>query len=251
MGGASRNEKKRRQEAANERLAAAGITPPQRSGNRTGTVVLGAVVAVAVVVGLVLWWRGSDDPVAAEYPVNAAGAVVTAGQASAPVAVDVFSDYVCPGCERFEQRYGDEMTEALNAGRLTVRHHAVGLLDENSDPAGYSSRAANASVCAAAAGVFPAYHARLFAEMPAQGGPGLSDDQLVGFGTELGAPASFGECVRSGANADAVAAETQAMIDDTALRNAEGEVATPTVLLDGARVDLDDTSWLSDALPAE
>jgi protein-disulfide isomerase len=253
VGGASRNAKKRQQELARQRLAAAGISPPQRSGgNRTTVIAVVAVLAVAVLVGLgVSITRGSsgdETPVAPTYAVATDGAVITAGPASAPVVVDIYSDYIRPACERFERRYGAEITQALNAGQITVRHHAVGLLDQNSDPAGYSSRAANASVCAADAGIFPAYHGQLFAEQPAGGGPGLSDEQLVAFGTELGAPAGFAECVTSGTNSAAVAAETQAMIADPAVRNAQDQVATPTVLVGGARVDLGDTGWLANAI---
>ncbi|HVL83611.1 MAG TPA: thioredoxin domain-containing protein [Pseudonocardia sp.] len=250
MGGASRAEKRRKQAEAERRLAAAGIEAPQRaSGRRAPLLVVAAVVGIAVVVGLVLLLRGgSGEPVAANYAVSRDGAVVVAGQPSAPVTVDVYSDYICPFCERFEERYGDEITEALNAGQIAVRYHEVGLLDSFSEPPGYSTRAANAALCAADAGIWPAYHDRLFAEQPAEGGPGLLDDQLVAFGTELGAPATFDECVRTGANAEAVATQTQAMIDDPAVKNAQGQTGTPTVLVNGTRVDISDGDWLSNAI---
>jgi protein-disulfide isomerase len=251
VGGASRNEKKRRQEVANQRPAAAGVTPPKQAGGRIPLLVVAGVVAVAVVVGLVaLLTRGSGEPIAADYPVSASGAVVTAGQDTAPVTVDIWSDFICPACERFEERYGDELTEALNTGQITVRYHEIGLLDEFSEPPGYSTRAANAALCAVPAGLYPAYRDRLFADQPAEGGPGLSDDELVAIGAELGAPASFGECVRSGMNTAAVTAETRATIDDPALRNEDGNVGTPTVAVGGERVDIGDSSWLSDLIAA-
>ncbi len=248
MGGASRSEKRRRQEAA-QRLAAASIrVPPKRTASRTPWIVVAVVVAVAAVVGVTVWQaRGPGEEVAPTYTATASGAVITAG--TGPVAVDVYADYLCPQCERFEERYGNELTVALNDGRITVRQHAVAILDSATEPAGYSTRAANAASCAASAGVFPAYQARLFDEQPAEGGPGLSDEQLVAFGTELGARGGFAECVLSGANSAAVAAETEAAASDPALLS-NGRFGTPTVAVDGAKVDISDPGWLQDGIAA-
>jgi protein-disulfide isomerase len=246
MGGASRNEKRRKQEEADRRLAAAGIQPPERRANRTPLFVVGGVLAVAVVVGLVvLLTRGTGAAVEPTYTATADGAVVTAG--SGAVVVDVYEDYLCPQCERFESRYGDELTTALNEGRIAVRYHSIAILDRLTEPAGYSTRAANAALCSVPAGIFPQYHHRLFDEQPAEGGAGLTDEQLIGFGTELGAPADFADCVRDGTHADAVAAETEASTDDPALQT-EGRFGTPTVAIGGRKVDLNDTSWLQNAI---
>jgi protein-disulfide isomerase len=249
VGGASRSEKKRRQKAAAQRLAAAGITPPRRRGSVPVFVVV-AVLAVALVAGLLLWLaRGAGEAVAATYPVASDGGVVIAGQTAAPVAVDVYSDYMCLGCERFEKAYRDELTEALNAGQIVLRYHPIAILDDRSSPAGYSTRAANAALCAAPAGIFPSFHDTLFAEQPAQGSAGLTDDQLVGVGTTLGATGDFAGCVRAGANQAAVAALTRATVADQALRH-DGAFGTPTVTVNGGLVDVNDTAWLQSAIAA-
>lgn len=247
MGGASRNDKKRRQEAANERLAAAGIrVPPKDTSNRTRIIVVAVVVAVAVVVGLVVWLaRGSGGSVAPTYTVSQSGAVVTAG--SGPVAVDVYEDYLCPNCERFEERYGDELITALNANQVTVRFHGTAILDRSTTPEGYSTRAANAALCSAPAGVFPAFHKRLFDTQPVEGSAGLTDDQLIAFGTELGAQGDFAGCVRKAANATAVAAETEAAALTPALQT-NGQFGTPTVAVNGQKINLNDPGWLRDAV---
>ncbi|WP_219412713.1 DsbA family protein [Pseudonocardia nigra] len=247
MGGAGRNEKKRRQEAANARLAAAGIQRPPQP-NRTPLIVVAAVVAVALVVGLVLLWnRSSGEDVVPTYSATASGAVVTAG--SGPAIIDVYEDYLCPGCERFEERDGDAITTALNNGELTVRYHSIAILDELTDPAGYSTRAANAALCAVPAGIFPAYHDKLFDKQPAEGSAGLSDEELIAFGTELGAQGDFAACVRDGRHTDEVAAETEAATSDPALQT-DGTFGTPTVAVDGRKIDLNDASWLQDAIAA-
>ncbi|MBW0118896.1 DsbA family protein [Pseudonocardia abyssalis] len=250
MGGASRNEKKRKQEAANARLRAAGITPRKGQqtgdGKRTTFIAVAVLAVVALVVGVVvLVTRDSGDTASAPtYTASTADGVVTAG--SGPIVVDVYEDFLCPVCERFEERYGQELTDAMNAGQITVRYHSVAILDELTDPVGYSSRAANAALCAVPAGIYPAYHSRLFDEQPAERSSGLTDEQLTAFGTELGA--DLGACIGGAANADAVASVSEAATSDAALRNADGDFGTPTVLLDGARVDISDTGWLQKAL---
>jgi protein-disulfide isomerase len=224
MGGASRNDKRRKQEAAERRLAAAGIRVPQKR-NRTPMIVVAVVLVVAVVVG---------------------GAVLIARA----LGIDVYEDYLCPACERFETRYGNEVTTALNDGKITARFHTIAILDVQSNPAGYSTRAGNAALCAVSAGIFPRYHKKLFDDQPAEGSAGLSDDQLIAFGTELGAQGDFAACVQGNTHGDAVAKETEKARTDTALQT-NGRFGTPTVAIDGKKIDLNDTSWLQKALEGQ
>ncbi|GAA5129493.1 DsbA family protein [Pseudonocardia adelaidensis] len=245
MAGGSRAEKQRKQEAAQRRLAAAGIQAPQKR-NRTPMIVVAVVIVLAVAVGgAVLIARALGADVEPTYTAKADGAVVTAG--TGPAVIDVYQDYICPSCERFEERYGNDITTALNEGRLTVRFHPIAILDEQSNPAGYSTRAANAALCAVPAGIFPRYHKKLFDEQPAEGSAGLSNEQLIQFGTELGAQGDFAGCVQGNSHADAIAKETDKATKDPALQT-EGRFGTPTVAIDGKKIDLNDTSWLQKAL---
>lgn len=245
MGGGARGDRRRRQDDATRRLAAAGIVvPPKRP--TSPFVVVGVVVLVAVLVGAgVLWWRHRPAAPTPTYTASVADAVVTAGRGAA--SIDVYEDFLCPNCERFEQRDGAAITTALNAGTLTVRYHAIAILDRSSTPAGYSTRAANADLCAAAAGVFPTYHATLFAEQPDEGGAGPTDEQLIAFGTQLGATGDFAGCVTQGTHASAVTAETARATADAGLLT-NGRFGTPTVAVDGKKIDLNDASWLPKVL---
>ncbi len=243
MGGASRNERKRRQEAAARRLASAGIQVPQKRSN-TPLIIVVAVVVVAVLVGgVVLYLRNSSGgpDVTPNYKTTASGAVVTAG--TGKPTIDVYEDFLCPNCEVFEKTYGNEIVSALNSGKLTARFHSIAILDSRTNPAGYSTRAANAALCAVQAGVYPAYHQKLFASQPSEGSAGLTNDQLVQFGTELGAKGDFASCVTGAKNAAAVTAETQKAIADPALQT-NGVFGTPTVVANGAMVNLNDANWL-------
>ena len=155
-----------------------------RKDNRVKVGIIVAVVVVAVVAAIFVVlnrpWDSSAQPVAATYPVAVDGVVVTAGQPTAPVTIDVYEDFLCPFCERFETRNRDDLTAALNEGRVKVNFHALNILDARTTPPGYSTLAANAALCAVPAGIWPAYHERLFAEQPAEGSAGLTAAQLVG-----------------------------------------------------------------------
>jgi len=245
MGGAARNDKQRRQAEAQARLRAAGISVPQKKKSSTPLIVVVVVLVVAVLIGgFVLYARNrSTTPAAAvspSYTTTASGAVVTAGKGKA--VIDVYEDFLCPNCERFEARDGAAITAALNAGTLTVRYHAIAILDRNTTPVGYSTRAANAALCAAAANVFPAYHAALFAQQPAEGSAGLTDQQLAAL-APAGTSADFATCVTSGRNAAAVTAETQKAVSDPNLQT-QGQFGTPTVAANGTKVNLNDSNWL-------
>ncbi len=250
MGGASRNDKKRRQEAANQRLAAAGIQVPAKAANRTPLIVVGVVLLVAIVIGgAVLYFRTTANGTAAAptYTATVSGAVVTAG--TGKVVVDTYEDFLCPICNQFEKRYSAQTVDALNSGKISVRYHTIAILDPSSTPAGYSTRAANAAICSVSAGVYPAYREKLFAEQPAEGSAGLSNEQLVAFGTALGAKGDFAGCVNGGTGTKAVAAETKKAIADPALQT-NGNFGTPTLAIKGTKVDLNDSNWLKNAIAA-
>jgi protein-disulfide isomerase len=245
MGGASRSEKRRKQDEAERRLAAAGIKVPQKR-SRTSQVLVAVVIVFALVVGGAVWLAGGfGGDVEPTYTATADGAVITAG--NGPVVIDIYEDYLCPSCERFEERYGNELTTALNEGRISVRFHSIAILDELSAPTGYSTRAANAALCSGPAGIFPLFHKRLFDDQPAEGSAGLSDDQLIALGSELGAQGDFAACVQGSTNVDAVKAETEKATNDPALQT-QGRFGTPTVAIGGQKADLNNTSWLENAI---
>ena len=246
MGGAARNEKKRRQDASAQRLAAAGIeVPPTKAPNRT-MIIVAAVLAVALVAGLAVWFlRGSGTAATPTYTASQSGAVVTVG--SGPVVVDVYEDYLCPICERFEERYGSDLTTALNNNQITVRYHSIAILDNLTTPAGYSTRAANAALCSVAAGIFPAYHKQLFDSQPAERSAGLTDAELIALGTDLGAQGDFAGCVNGATNAGAITSETEKASSTAALQT-DGQFGTPTVAIGGKKIDLNDSGWLENAI---
>ena len=112
-----------------------------------------------------------------------AGDGVVAG--SGPVVVDVYIDFQCPFCRAFEMTSGDALRAMVAEGLITLVYHPMDFLDEASTNH-YSSRAASASGCASDAGRFSEYARALFANQPPEGGPGLTDGQLVELGVAIG-----------------------------------------------------------------
>ncbi|TCK26387.1 DsbA family protein [Pseudonocardia endophytica] len=250
----ARSERERR-EAAQARLAAAGIqTRKKPGGGKQGLAIAAVVLVVAVVAGLVIAWQTSSSsssdstgaPVAATYQATRDGAVVTAGSPTAPATVDVYEDFLCPACQQFEKIYGDEITTALNEGKVKVNYHLIAILEQRSTPPGYSSLAGGAGLCAADAGVFPAFHSRLYDEQPSEGGPGKTAQELVTIGQQVGAKGDFAGCVNDAANGQAILDATNAAAGNQTVAPG-GRLSTPTILLNGAQADINDGNWLKNA----
>ena len=248
MSGAARNERRRRQAATTARPAVDRIPGSGKDGRvKVGITVAVVIVLVFAVVYVALTKPWEPKAPAATYPATASGVVVTAGQPTAPVTIDVYEDYLCPFCERFESRSGGDLTTALNQGKIKVNYHALNILNDHSVPAGYSTLAANAALCAARANIWPAYHEQLFAKEPAEGSAGLSAADLTSMGTDLGAGPDFGACVSGNADAAAITAASQAASANPALQT-DGQFGTPTVVVGGQKVDVSNSDWLSTVL---
>ncbi len=146
-----------------------------------------------------------------------------------PVRVDVFIDFLCPYCRQFELSSAAALA-ALVTGRLaSLCYHPMNFLDLASTTT-YSTRAAAASGCAADQGRFADYAHELFIHQPPEGGPGLSDAELISIGRGAGlAGADFAACVSA---APYLAWPPYV----TARAAAAGIGATPTVLVAGAEV---------------
>ena len=248
MSGSSRNARKRRQ--AREGVTAPPAAPPPMAHKRVKVGVIVAVVLLAltgVVYAVLSRYSGPPTPRAASYPVAVDGVVVAAGQPTAPVTLDVYEDYLCPYCERLETRSGPDLTTALNEGKVKVNYHALDILANRSDPPGYSTLAANAALCAVPAGIWPAFHERLYAEQPAEGSAGLTAAEITTIGTELGAGQDFGACVAANANAAAISAASEAATANPALQT-DGQFGTPTVAVGGRKIDVSDSDWVARVL---
>jgi protein-disulfide isomerase len=241
-------------------VTGAGRCPEAAAGRRRGAAALTAVVMLlAVVVGVGGWLQQRAAPgelpaailvvsPVAGYPVELDGTTVVAGRPAAPVTIDVYEDYLCPGCAELADRYGERLVRAAASGRAVVRHHPVAMLDGESEPEGYSSRAAVAALCAARTGIFPAVHASLLATPPVPASAGWTGAQLAALGRALGAGDGFARCLRDDGVEQRVAAATRQVRQRIAALRGDGLAGIPTVLVDGDLADPGHSRWLDRAL---
>ncbi|MDO9380706.1 MAG: thioredoxin domain-containing protein [Nocardioidaceae bacterium] len=223
-----RAEQMRKERERAEKRRRNGIT----LGIMAVVVVLVAVAAFAIVneVGK------SNDPAA--QPANttddygivydqAAAGGTPAADAADPVPVVIYEDFQCPACQASEAQNGEFLDQQVASGAITVEYRPIPFLDRASTTE-YSSRSANTAACVvdtAGAGAFHELQKLLYTNQPAEGGAGLSDDQLADFARQAGG------------------LETKSCIDDDqfgrwveeageAAQQAEVS-ATPTVLVGG------------------
>ena len=263
MGGAQRNARKQKQK---QTQAAKAVAAARGSNNDRAKVIVGIVVVVVLagaVIGGVLYQKqkatqraeASIPPrtvAAANYPVKVDDGTVLAGKDDAKLTVDLYEDFLCPVCGQFEKRDGTKIEQQLEAGTIKVRYHMINLLDDRSDPPGYSSLAASAAICAADGGKFPSYHLSLYDAQPQEGGRGYDETQLAGLGKALGASGDFENCVRGGKYKDQVAKQFATAQGNPALQQDNGQggksFGTPTVAVNGKLVKWSDPNWLDNVV---
>jgi protein-disulfide isomerase len=201
----------------------------QRRARILVTVIAVAVVLIAVIVGLAVY--RTSRPSAVTVPAGASdvggthSGLVAAG--NGPVKVEVYFDFLCPFCKQFEATVTPTLDQMVASGKITLIWHPLGFLDSHSSPSGYSTHAASSAGCASDAGKLKEYGQALFAAQPAEGGPGLSDDQLIEIAGTVGIiNPSFAACVRGSNYAPWVS-----QLTNTAIQR--GVTATPTVYVNG------------------
>jgi len=157
---------------------------------------------------------------------------VPGGEAEAgkPVKVIAYIDFICPVCKQFETAYGESLTNLRNEGKISVEYRALGFLDRQSTT-NYSSRAANAAACVVNSSPekYAEFFDLLFERQPAEGGAGISDNDLKKMATEIGA-ANIDSCIDSKQFRPWVKVATQEAA-------AIGVTGTPTVFIDGKQWD--------------
>ncbi|MCW2902676.1 MAG: Protein-disulfide isomerase-like protein [Streptosporangiaceae bacterium] len=198
-----------------------------RSRRRAGVPLAALAVAVLAGVGRDDFATGGELPTRIPAGANAEGDGIVAGRG--PVRVDAYIDFLCPFCRRFEQAAGPILGEIVAEDLISLVYHPMGFLDELSTTR-YSSRAAAASGCAADGERFVQYAHELFAHQPPEGGPGLSDDELIQLGEIAGLPEpDFARCIRN-----ATYLPWAQYVTERALT--QGVAATPTVFVQGVPV---------------
>ncbi|HET6877350.1 MAG TPA: MauE/DoxX family redox-associated membrane protein [Jatrophihabitans sp.] len=161
---------------------------------------------------------------------------VTFGKPAAAT-VDIYEDFQCPHCQDFELTVGKTVEADVRANKAQVHYHSLAFLDASSNGNRYSSRAANAALCASDISVddFVAYHDYLYRKdvQPVEGTNGRTDAQLIGYAQKVGITggnlSTFAGCV----HAERHKALVQAITDRA---SQVGVNATPTIKVNGQSI---------------
>lgn len=173
---------------------------------------------------------GSDKP--ATPPAGATdnfGLLV--GESDAPKEIVVYEDFLCPFCGDLEVTVRDQLDAAVEAGEVNVEYRPLPFLEGIDD---YSPEAANAfAVVLDESGpdVAKAFHDLLFDNQPPESGPFPDSDDLVDWAVEAGATEAD---VRPGIEDMAFEGWVDAAGEAA---SKEGVNSTPTVLVDGEKVE--------------
>lgn len=243
----------------------------QRTAKRQRTIAIAALVAglavLAVIVTVILGQanasvledvdRPTGSTLSGGIPVAVDGvAGSTAGAADDAVVVSVYSDYLCPYCGLFETSNGSVLDELREAGEIVVEYHPVSILDRLSAGSGYSTRAtvAVALVADQAPEAFLELNALLFANQPAENTAGLSDADIAELARQAGVAEPIAASIEDGSYLEegtttsfvewAAAATEQASKD-------LGSLSTPTILIDGEKLDPATYDWRQEGVLAQ
>ncbi len=195
-----------------------------------GAIILALLVAIAFVLVGAAGDEPSATPAASSTAVPAgatAGGAIVVG--SGPVTVSVYLDYLCPYCGRFERANSTELARLVAAGTIRLELHPLAFLDKASRGTRYSTRTANAvaTVADQAPGAVLAFNDALFARQPAEGGPGLTDEQIASIATGAGVPPDVAATFTARRFEHWVATSTDAAFQR------DGVTGTPTVKVGG------------------
>jgi protein-disulfide isomerase len=224
---------RRRIEEKRAAEAAARARAERRRRTLRGGVAAGVAVLVALVVVVLVQTHRTTPSAHAAVPAHTVdGTVIAVGSARAPVTVDLYEDFQCPNCRAFEDKTGTTLATLVADGTVRARYHGMAFLDTRANHA-YSTRALNAAAVVldtAGPEAFQKFHDLLFAHQPAEGGSGLTDEQLVQY------------AVQSGADAGVAAADVEQLTYGDWVKTAtdqasrDGVTGTPTVFVDGRKL---------------
>lgn len=220
----------RKQKAA--RQAEAARLAQQRKKRNERLIVAGIVLLVVAGIGGIFWYQQAKDAARenAAVPANTTDEFALAvGEDSAPRLVEVYEDFLCPGCASFEAATAGPLAEAAEAGKVQVKYYPIEILGRYGD---YSKRAANAfGVVLDVSGpeVAKEFHDLLFAQQPAESGELPDDEWLIDLAVEAGAE-------EAGIRDDIEDMTFELWVENANEHASQEDVrSTPWVLVDGER----------------
>lgn len=221
----------RSQSRAEARQSRRQAVAAQETRNKQIKLLVGAIaVALVIVVALIALNRPqavsqtfvAAAPLPATIPLDG----MSMGKADAPVKIEEWGDYQCPGCGIFAKEVVPKLiAQYVEPGKVQFTFHDFAFLGKE------STRAAEAAACAADQGAYWPYHDALYANQHGENLNAFSDDRLKALAQTLELDtAKFNACLDSGEKAPLVEAA------NVAAREA-GINSTPTMLINGVKLD--------------
>jgi protein-disulfide isomerase len=166
------------------------------------------------------------------------------GSGTAPVVVEVFSDFQCPACRTYAESIEPLLVNSYVAdGRVRYIYRQFPFLDDRVAKK-ESDQAANASMCAADQGKFWDFHDIIFANWNGENQGAFSDKRLVAMAESLGLDmGAFQKCF----NSNQFKGDIEA---DLALGQQYGVNSTPSVFVNGVMVESPDPTLIQQAIEA-
>lgn len=196
-----------------------------------------AVVVVLVALGAFVVFLNNQATAPGTAPessaiVNSETGAISFGKGETEI--DTYIDFMCPICGQFEDAYGEALQTAAANDDITLNIHPISILNHVSQGTDYSSRAASAMYCVAGEAPDSAltFMNLLFENQPGEGSGGLTDEELTAFAEQAGAGAAA-DCIADGT----YMTYSEDQVDNTPADPATGRVGTPTVAIDGERID--------------
>jgi protein-disulfide isomerase len=235
--------------ADNARALAAALKQKQADRDKQQRLIVGGILAVIAIalIGVIAWLIFNNPSSAKNLEknvqesenvpsiFNADGSITFgkkgAGEANATpgaTTVDLYHDFMCPGCGAFENANAPMLQQLVNSGEINLRLHPLGWLDStsplppftldaNQKNDGYSSRAQAAAIYIAqnAPDKYLAFMAAMYkpGNQPSEGVPGKStsggydpatgtDAKIVEHALEAGVPKAVAEASVKGEYAE-------------------------------------------------
>jgi len=152
------------------------------------------------------------------------------------VQIQTYIDFQCPYCKQFEDTNLEYIRTLVDSGAASLEVFPISILDRSSQGTEYSSRSANAAACLAQydPDAFLDFVGLAYANQPAEGTSGLTDDEIVNLASQAGASSStVADCIRNRQFDAWVQSVTKFALSDS---NPLGAItATPTVFVNGQK----------------
>ena len=202
-----------------------GKGPKKDKGMRG--LVIGMVVFVVVVgVAFSLYTNKTNSSASVPSSVSKADGYGVVFNAKAKPQIDIWEDFQCPICQRFESLNNTYINQVAQSGKAKVVFHPMSFIGAE------SILAANAAACAADSGKFLDYHKLLYQNQASSENSGKWSNQFL---EQLGQVAgitnnSFINCIQNAKYGN----WTKNINADAAAKNVN---STPTVFVNGKELD--------------